>query len=69
MTNPCRVFHHAVSSRLFTESVAIAQCETHGMVMPEGIACTADTMCPIGRIEKATDEALAKIAAATGGIK
>mgnify|MGYP000650275520 CR=1 FL=1 len=46
---------------------AVIKCEEHGMDMGTYFSQLPDQtpLCPIGKIEKATEEALAKIAAAT----
>ncbi len=43
----------------------VAKCETHCWVVdPVLLPISADTLCPIGRIEKAIEDGLDKIAAA-----
>ncbi len=44
----------------------VARCETHSYVMDPAPPITADTLCPFGRIERAIEDGLAKIAAAVG---
>jgi len=58
----CMVVAHAVASRLeHGAGYAVIRCEVHNFPM-EGLATTsAGSLCPIGRIERATEEALAKI--------
>jgi len=69
MRTPCRIIFHAVPAGppYFSNGpmVAVGQCETHGMQMPAA-PCT-QTMCPIGHIEKAVDDGIAKILSALDG--
>jgi hypothetical protein len=46
---------------------AVTKCEEHGMDMGSYFTQLPDqpALCPVGKIEKATEEALAKIAAAS----
>ena len=50
---------------------AVAQCETHGWHDLPGVTqdLPGGNLCPIGRIEQATEEALAKIAVAKESTK
>lgn len=48
------------------EAYAVALCETHHWRFPDGELVGTDTLCPIGRIEQATEAALAKIREASG---
>lgn len=61
----CNIQSHVVpSSRSpFEPGAAVHQCTTHQWVLSDH-TLTTTTMCPIGRIEKATEEALAAIVAA-----
>ena len=58
---PCRILA-SHSAGPFGQGVAVFRCEEHGIAM-EGPVDT-HTLCPIGRIEQATEEALKKIAEA-----
>ena len=45
----------------------VVRCETHNWDMQHMPVTFEGMLCPIGRIEKATEEALAKIKAASNG--
>jgi hypothetical protein len=64
----CLIIAHVVSDgRLHGASVGVFRCQTHDMPVDRpSVAEGLDPMCPIGRIEQATEEALARIAAAAG---
>lgn len=72
----CRiVFHHSSISSHGTVGInsfghgtwiTTAICETHGIQMPGPGPITTDALCPIGRIERASDDAIARIKAETG---
>lgn len=47
-----------------SQSVGQCQCATHRWPFPTGAPIGSDDLCPIGRIEDATEKALAAIAAA-----
>jgi hypothetical protein len=58
----CKLVSFAISTEPFGAAKAFTRCETHdwpveGPVGPE-------YLCPLGRIEKAVEDGLAKIAAA-----
>lgn len=63
----CRIVSYAVPDPrvpLYANGPLVAQavCQTHSWTFPAGQLMTdADNRCPIGRIEAATDDALAKI--------
>ena len=42
-----------------------SQCMTHGWTFQRGVGVVSSDMCPIGRIEHATDVAIEKIQQAT----
>jgi len=66
----CQMMAFAVPSNLslvgYSGSVAQVRCTTHHWEFPTGMTLAADALCPMGRIEQATDEALAKIAEKAG---
>ena len=68
----CRMISYVVSESrgvygqgqgVYSCGVAATRCETHNYDFGTTIASTS--MCPIGRIEQATEEAIAKIKAET----
>ena len=58
----CQFMSYALSTEPFGEAKARTQCMTHNWPMEYPIS--TETMCPIGRIEEARDQALVSIAAA-----
>lgn len=73
----CEILHHSIAVDPYGRPMAshmasygsarvIAQCMTHGMTdfVPWAPPGSDDMYCPIGRIEQATEDGLAKIAAA-----
>ncbi len=66
----CELRSHAISVEPFGTAKMQTQCITHHLVMEGYITQLPDQplLCPIGRIEKATEDGLAKIAAALQGI-
>lgn len=76
---PCNIvfhhsYHHGFSSFLsgsppssdhghYATARVVAHCETHGVRLLEQAWVAHDTICPIGRIEQATDKAIAAIRA------
>lgn len=68
----CEIISYAVpmtdaNGRQYAGGPATSQtmCKTHNWYWQRGAAVTAiNEMCPLGRIEAATEDALAKIAAA-----
>lgn len=61
----CQVESYAVSSSQspLGPALAVTRCRTHNFDMT-GTIMTDGTMCPLGRIEDATEKALAAIKAA-----
>jgi hypothetical protein len=55
MTMSCRIICYVVPEG---PPRAVAECETHGWMFDNAVA---GTLCPIGRIELARDEAIARI--------
>ena len=53
---------YAISVEPFGTAKAVTKCMTHDWMM-EYPAVSADTLCPIGRVEHATDRALEMIRA------
>lgn len=58
----CEIFYHAVPDGHGGPMKAVNRCATHGVDMPGAV--TADTLCPIGKLERAAEDALKKIRAA-----
>ena len=52
---------HISDSGGYSESVAIAVCETHNWQFSDGQPVRAGDLCPIGKIEAATEAALERI--------
>lgn len=72
MTRRCDIVHTAVQEGppYYVDGPyrAVSHCRTHGMEVPgpgtELPISEGEQLCPIGKIEKAVDDGLAKIAAA-----
>lgn len=61
----CVIGAHVIGDSLHGGSVAVFRCQTHDYPVDRPSASEGlDPMCPIGRIEQATEEALKKIAEA-----
>jgi hypothetical protein len=59
--NPCRVFSTVRQGTFYTASLQLTSwCEVHQFELPVGM-----DMCPMGRIEKAVEDGIERIRAAT----
>jgi hypothetical protein len=65
----CELISFAVSSEPFGSAKCHTQCKTHGWSMESYFTQLPDQpkLCPIGRIEKAVEDGLAKIEATIRG--
>lgn len=59
----CTMVAYVLSTRPFEAGTAACRCVTHNWDMGN-IPAVSGLLCPLGRIEQATEEALAKIAEA-----
>lgn len=61
----CKLISFAISTEPFGAGKAFTKCETHNWPIdgPVGVG----DLCPIGRVEKAVEDGLARIAAVTNG--
>lgn len=62
----CDITCYAVPVNNYANSPSVAQalCTTHQWMFPQGVPVHDGLQCPIGRIEEATDKALADIESA-----
>lgn len=63
----CQIVNYYVAGPYAGQASTVAACETHGWQFNVGTMLTLQSaVCPIGQIENATEEGLARIAAALG---
>ena len=65
----CKIFSYLApenpSIGANSATICVSRCQTHGWDFANGYyPISEDTLCPIGRIEKAVEDGLAKIDAA-----
>jgi hypothetical protein len=58
----CKLISFAISVEPFGAAKAFTKCETHDWPVEGPVG--AEYLCPLGRVEKAVEDGLAKIAAA-----